>query len=309
MPVYNAEKYVGHAIDSILNQTLSNFELFIADDGSTDGSKMIIDDFASRDARVICDHNFSNLGKTATVNRLFRHCHGEYVTIHDSDDWSHYDRFRLQISFLKENNDHVLCGTNFVTLLENDEEFDRSNLNISFDDIMFDAKNKSQIHGPTAIFRREPALKLSSIYRPYFQDNCEDVDFIYRLFSFGKGMNIPQHLYYYRILPDSLCRKEFTERNRSLYKIAYHLLQQRITEGTDDIERSLIRKVDDYLNEITLVYRHDSSKIHREAAAYFLYWGFRRKAIKAAFLSINANPLKIINYRTALYCFRKVLFQ
>lgn len=83
MPVFNAAPYVGEAIESILGQTYGDFELIIADDGSTDGSREVIEKY--NDPRIILSHNLKNVGKTATVNRLFKMARGSYVTIHDAD--------------------------------------------------------------------------------------------------------------------------------------------------------------------------------------------------------------------------------
>ena len=69
LPAFNAEKYVAEAIASILNQSFTDFELIIADDGSSDATRAVIDSFD--DSRIILSHNEENNGKADTVNRLF----------------------------------------------------------------------------------------------------------------------------------------------------------------------------------------------------------------------------------------------
>ena len=69
MSAYNAEAFVAEAINSILNQSFQDFELLIADDGSSDKTKAVIDSFS--DHRVMRYHNGENLGKTPTINKLF----------------------------------------------------------------------------------------------------------------------------------------------------------------------------------------------------------------------------------------------
>ncbi len=306
LSAFNAEKYIREAVESILNQTFTDFELLIADDGSKDRTRRIIDSF--EDPRIRISHNEVNQGKTATINRLFTLCTREFATIHDADDFSDPERLEKQVEFLSNNPDHVACGVNFITILENGDEFGRSKMNVSNETIWGEIALQSQMHGPTAVFRTEVAARLECIYRSYFQDNFEDIDFLYRLFSFGKVANLTEHLYYYRILPDSLCRKNVTVRNRNLYKVVYHLLTQRKEYGKDDLQSGQVEKVDEFFESVTESYRNDSSKIHREAAAYYLYWRLNRQAILASAVAIKNNPLDLVNLRTLLYCIRKIIF-
>lgn len=87
MPVYGVEKYVGRAIESILNQTLVDFELLVVDDGSPDGSGAICDRYASLDSRIRVFHQ-ANAGAPAARNRAMDHARGEYLFFLDADDWA-----------------------------------------------------------------------------------------------------------------------------------------------------------------------------------------------------------------------------
>lgn len=86
MPVYNVEKYVGRAIESVLNQTFGDFELLVVDDGSTDGSGRVCDRYASRDARVQVFHQ-QNSGAPAARNFAMDRARGDYLCFMDADDW------------------------------------------------------------------------------------------------------------------------------------------------------------------------------------------------------------------------------
>jgi glycosyltransferase involved in cell wall biosynthesis len=116
MPAYNAEKYILDAINSILSQTYQNFELLIADDGSTDGTKSIIDTIT--DPRVSRYHNIENLGKTTTVDILYKHSQGVLITIHDADDISLPTRFEKQVAEFLNHPDLGMCGTSFISVHE-----------------------------------------------------------------------------------------------------------------------------------------------------------------------------------------------
>ena len=85
VPVYQVEKYLPACLDSILSQTLDDFELILIDDGSTDSSGMICDEYASKDNRIIVIHQ-NNKGLSAARNAGLRIAQGEYVTMIDSDD-------------------------------------------------------------------------------------------------------------------------------------------------------------------------------------------------------------------------------
>ena len=87
MPVYNTKEYVGKAIQSVLDQTFDNFEFLIIDNGSTDGSAAVIDDFARKDHRIRVIRNKENVFIAEARNRALEQAIGEYLYLIDSDDW------------------------------------------------------------------------------------------------------------------------------------------------------------------------------------------------------------------------------
>lgn len=109
MPVYNSEKYLREAIDSIIFQTYTDWELIIINDGATDNSKAIIESYS--DSRIRYFENPQNIGLIKTLNKGIDLCRGEYVARMDSDDISMADRFSLQVDFLEKNKDCAMCGT------------------------------------------------------------------------------------------------------------------------------------------------------------------------------------------------------
>ena len=109
MGVYNGERFLREAIDSILSQTFSDFEFIIVDDGSTDSSVDIVRSYS--DTRIRLYLNESNHGISYTANRGISLARGKYVARMDQDDWSHPDRFRKQIEFLESHPDIDILGT------------------------------------------------------------------------------------------------------------------------------------------------------------------------------------------------------
>ena len=96
MPVYNSEKYVAEAIESICNQSYENWELLIVNDGSTDRTSQIIDIYAGKDSRIKVFHR-KNEGVSAARNFALNQACGAYVTFIDSDDVYHNDRLNRML--------------------------------------------------------------------------------------------------------------------------------------------------------------------------------------------------------------------
>lgn len=103
MPVYNAEKYLSETLESLLGQTLEDFEIIAIDDGSTDSSWQILKDFAARDPRVRIDRHPTNRGQRAASNLAFSMARGAYVARSDQDDLSLPRRLELQSEYLDNN--------------------------------------------------------------------------------------------------------------------------------------------------------------------------------------------------------------
>ena len=86
VPVYNVESYLSRCVDSIVEQTYHDLEIILVDDGSTDGSPQICDDYATKDSRIKVIHK-KNGGEGDARNCGVVSSHGEYMSFVDSDDW------------------------------------------------------------------------------------------------------------------------------------------------------------------------------------------------------------------------------
>jgi glycosyltransferase involved in cell wall biosynthesis len=100
LPCFNSEPFIGEAIESILNQTYSNFELIILDDGSTDNTKSIIQVFKDSRIKLLCE--IENKGIVYQLNKGIEHARGEYIARMDADDISFPERFQKQVDFLED---------------------------------------------------------------------------------------------------------------------------------------------------------------------------------------------------------------
>lgn len=103
IPVHNVEEYLKRCIESVLNQTYKNIEIILIDDGSTDGSSRICDDYSKKDGRVKVHHK-KNEGVSSARNRGIQLAHGEYFTFVDADDFIDADMVEYLLSMSRENN-------------------------------------------------------------------------------------------------------------------------------------------------------------------------------------------------------------
>lgn len=119
MSVYNGQKYLVDAVNSILNQTFTHFEFLIIDDGSTDKTWQILQEYATRDPRIVLIQNDYNLGLAKSLNKGLAMAKGEYIARMDADDISLPNRLGAQASFLDTHPDVGVVGA-FVQM--NDED-------------------------------------------------------------------------------------------------------------------------------------------------------------------------------------------
>lgn len=117
VPVYNAKDYIGRCVDSILNQEYQNLEILLIDDGSSDGTDMLLDAYAEKDARVRVIHQ-KNSGVSATRNHALDLAHGEFIQFADSDDWLTPDSTKLFVRSMMENNEDAGTKTAPITGLD-----------------------------------------------------------------------------------------------------------------------------------------------------------------------------------------------
>jgi glycosyltransferase involved in cell wall biosynthesis len=119
MPTYNGAKFLRPAIESILNQTFSDFELIVVDDGSADGTPQILSDLSGKDPRLIALTNERNLGIAASTNKGLALARGTYVALQDHDDISLPHRFQKQVEFLNAHPEIALVGSAAMLIDEN----------------------------------------------------------------------------------------------------------------------------------------------------------------------------------------------
>ncbi|MFA6361313.1 MAG: glycosyltransferase family 2 protein [Candidatus Shapirobacteria bacterium] len=203
MPVYNPGIYLVDAIESILNQTFSNFELIVVDDGSTDDSWKIIKSYSKKDSRIIVIKNKINLGVSLTSNIAISQAKGKFLARMDADDISTPDRLYKQVNFLKRNPKTIVVGGQCTIIDENNQiiglkKFPTTEKQIL--DMIFWAVPIQQGY---MMINRSLLPKNFVWYSPS-KFSAEEVDLYFNLLKFGRFANLSDNLYFYRQISTSL---------------------------------------------------------------------------------------------------------
>lgn len=194
MPVYNSEKYLREAIDSILNQTFNDFELLIINDASTDNSKNII--LSYKDQRIRYYENNKNLGVAKTLNRGLRLACGDYIARMDADDISVPFRLKRQIDFMDRNPEIVVCGGWVRAFKETDSAVWCTPAD--YETIKSTMLFHSAIYHPT-VMTRAKVLKRHELFYSSTFDGSEDYEFWVRIADHFKIVNLQEVLLRHRI--------------------------------------------------------------------------------------------------------------
>lgn len=194
MPVYNGERYLDEAINSILSQSFTDFEFVIIDDGSDDRSWKIMQSI--RDSRIRLERNEKNMGLIATLNRGIKLAKGEYIARMDCDDVSLPNRLKIQVMFLDTNQDIGMVGTDFTMITSDGTPWNPPKLfNVSTEPNLVEWGLYFNCHvcHPSIMVRKTVYSHLGG-YRDEFI-HAEDYDFFLRAVSYTKISNLQQVMY------------------------------------------------------------------------------------------------------------------
>jgi len=231
MSVYNDEKFLAEAIESILRQSYRNFEFIIVNDGSTDGSASIISKFQKIDKRIVFIDRKENKGLPYSLNESIFLAKGGYVARMDSDDIAVEDRFERQINFLERRSDVDILGGQ-EALIDSEGLFLKSSKKpLLFNHIKKSAEFVCPVNHPTYMVRRNVYLMLGC-YRTSFV-YAQDYDFILRAIDYGFVIeNMPDKLLYYRSFKGM---HSIFKRQRQLYlaRYALKLHKERVNRGEE----------------------------------------------------------------------------
>ncbi len=214
MPVYNGEQYIREAVDSILAQTHPYFEFLIINDGSTDSTAAILDDYAAREPRIRVIHQ-DNIDQPATLNRGLIEARYDWVAIIDHDDISRPQRLERQAFTIAQNPEVRVVGTYGVEITSDGTEFGQ----IAFGPRSVSDYHKrrqrnewmSFIHASVVVHR--PTLLALGGYRAAF-GSAADSDLWSRVADDHPVVVVPEYLVEYRVHLGSMSFKRFFEQQQ-----------------------------------------------------------------------------------------------
>ncbi len=215
--IYNCEKTLDEAIESILMQTYSDWEMILCDDGSTDNSYQIAEKYAKQySSKVILLKNDCNRGLNYTLNRCLEVAQGEYVARMDGDDISLSTRFEKQVHFLDEHSDMALVSAQMVLFDEHGEWGKVSNKEYpQVED--FCGKVPFFCHAACMI-RRSAYLEVGGYTVNKNLLRVEDCHLWFKIYSKGyRGANLQEVLYKMRDDRNATKRRTFSARKNGIY--------------------------------------------------------------------------------------------
>lgn len=235
MPVYNCETYICEAIESILNQSFSNFECIIIDDKSTDETVKLIQSY--QDHRIQLIQKPKNTGLTDSLNLGLKIAKGKFIARMDGDDISLPQRFEKQVSFLELNHEYVLCGSNYTIMGSNM----LVKLPQNHENIKVALLQKCLVAHPTVMMRKELLDKFELCYDAT-KEPAEDYDFWVRMIGKGKFHNLQESLLQYRVHNEQVSQQRAIQQRFQSAEAKIQLLKQLELQLLDN-EVNILRKI------------------------------------------------------------------
>ena len=193
IPFYNCEKYLEFAIKSVINQSYTNWELILLNDGSTDNSLNIVRQFTDKRIRIVSDNE--NKGLVFRLNELTHLAVGNYYARMDADDIMHYKRIETQLEFMINNPDVDVVGSNYYSIDISNNVIGITNVNPSPDSVNSVLKYGCFAHpsvmGKTEWFRNNK-------YDEKHNTMMEDYELWLRTVTFSNFKNLKEPLLFYR---------------------------------------------------------------------------------------------------------------
>ncbi len=291
VPIYNVEKYLCKCIDSIISQTYNNIEIVLVDDGSTDNSGEMADDYARKDRRIIVIHK-ENGGLSSARNEGIKRSKGEWLAFVDSDDYID-DNFinSLYNAVCNNNADMATCNlrpfSNDGLHLKKTPHFPHGCLS-GTDAVNDMLKNRRPAYIWLSLYRRNLFAK-NNISFPDGR-NYEDISTkIKLLYSANKVVFIDKNLYYYLMRRDSITGEKFTPKRYDDYMFAINDARECLSKmnrgkGAKYIEYFVLYSLFTLLNYIA---RDNCKKTDNKR-----YWKQIRKDIKTAYRKAEFPSLK-----------------
>ncbi len=280
LPVWNGQRFLAEAIESVTQQTFDSFELIVIDDGSTDGTRPIADGFARRDPRLTVTGQ-PHSGIVTALNFGIQASRGRYIARMDADDYSLPPRLAKQVAFLDTRPDCVAVGCDVEVIDANSSKigllrFPERHLDIA-EALM---NGRSALAHPSVVMRKEAVLRAGGYRASQFPS--EDFDLWMRLCEIGELGNLSEALLRYRRHKDAVGVRE---RAHQLAAGAAIADRARLKQGLPPVTRWHVPMA----TNLDAIY-------HFECARIALKSGLRRATVRHASATITSAPLWPLAY-------------
>lgn len=238
LPVYNGEKYLVEAIESILTQTHENFEFIIINDGSTDNTLKIIEKYREKDNRIVLISR-ENKGLARSLNEGINLSKGQYIARMDADDISIDIRLETQINFIR-NNELDIIGSHYIVIDDNNVKERVVFMPIKEELISLQFLNTVPVAHPSVMFNKEFLLQ----HKLEYEDMpAEDYHLWSHMYSLGASFsNCDDFLLLYRKNMNSFSSTKRIELKNDRKEIVNSFFQKNRQSILESIEKSVINK-------------------------------------------------------------------
>ena len=285
MSVYNGEKYLRESIESILNQTLSDFEFIIINDGSTDNSLDILKSYKD-DRIVIIDQKNTGLGKA--LNNGINESKGKYIARMDADDISMPERLKLQYEFLEKHPEFLPVGSN-VEVIDED-----SNYVYTSDQLLNWKEIKDKL--PLDPFYHSSAMFLRSAYNKAngYPDirKSQDTVFFNRMSHSGEFYNLPQALIKYRLTPFAISAYD-NYNARRINNVILKIIEKDFYTNNNGVKKEYVDEIEHIMANVKK--QSKKYKYHLHLAKKYLWNNYQpRLARQNLIKSFKLKPISIM---------------
>jgi len=230
LPVFNSEKFLSKAIDSIINQTYQHFELIIINDGSTDNSLEIISNYIKKDSRIRLI-NRPNKGLIYSLNEGIALSKGDYIARMDADDISHKDRLKLQLKLMQKKSLDI-CGCNLFIIDDKDHILKKKTVPKTPQEILITLIFDVPFAHPSVLIKKEFLTNNKLNYNSGKFIVAEDLCLWHLMFkNNAKFGNVDEYLFSYRHYANSLSKIN----NRKIKKESNEMFKEFINENKREL--------------------------------------------------------------------------
>jgi glycosyltransferase involved in cell wall biosynthesis len=297
MPVFNVEKYVFDAINSILKQSYINFELIVVDDGSQDDTLNIVKAFEMQDARVKVLTNRKNENIVYSLNKAFEYSCGAFILRMDGDDLCEPHRLSVLMDHLDRMKDVQLVGSSISVIDKNGENLGRSSYYSSEKILMSTIKYRTPV-SHIWLAKREVYSELGG-YRDI--PGAEDYDFLLRMLTSGfRFTNLENDFSYsVRVGRDGNTSDMIGLKQYLLKRYVYSLYAQRVNLGMDDYS---LKSMASAINRPSWLYN-----LHSKSQS-FVSIAHKKRSQKKYFGAILMMVMSCMSPYQTLYLFERVAY-